>query len=280
MMEQKWSRIIILSLTLHVTVFAVLLFVPDHMPSGRIKGPVYEVNLVDMPPASRFKTGKASGRKTGKKKVINRKKASYTRRISKPSKKKKAVVIAKRTLKKIEKKTKKPKKTSSKHVDNAIKKIEKRVKSKEKNPDRSIDRVIAKIEKKLRKESENSVDQAVSRIESRIRGGVGGGTDKGIGNRIYQIKIYERIKANWSYPVAIASSKRDKDLEAVFVIRVRKDGTIIDHSFKKRSSNAIFDQSVLKAVERSNPLPPFPPGYLKTYDSIEITFNLSNLQGR
>ena len=279
-MEQKWSRTIILSLTLHVMVFAALLFVPDHMPVGKIRGPVYEVNLVDMPPARRLKTGKGSRTKTGKKKVINRKKTSRAKRISRPLKKEKAVVIAKRTLKKKKRKIKKTKKTSSGHVDKAIKKIEKRVKSKEKDPDRSIDLAIAKIEKRVRKESENSVDQAVSRIESRIKGGAGGGAYKGIGNRIYQVKIYERIKSNWSYPVAIASSKRDKNLEAVFVIRVRKDGTIMDHSFKKRSSNAIFDQSVLKAIEKSDPLPPFPPGYLKTYDSIEITFNLSNLQGR
>ena len=261
-------------------VFAALLFVPDHMPVGKIRGPVYEVNLVDMPPARRLKTGKGSRTKTGKKKVINRKKTSRAKRISRPLKKEKAVVIAKRTLKKKKRKVKKTKQTSSGHVDKAIKKIEKRAKSKEKDPDGSIERAIAKIEKRVRKESENSVDQAVSRIESRIRGGAGGSADKGIGNRIYQMKIFERIMANWSYPVAIANSKKNKNPEAVFIIRVRKDGTIMDYSFKKRSSNTIFDQSVLKAIERSDPLPPFPPGYLKTYDSIVITFNLDDLQGR
>jgi len=48
--------------------------------------------------------------------------------------------------------------------------------------------------------------------------------------------------------------------------------------FKERSGDTIFDQSVLKAVEKSDPLPPFPEGYIKSYDDIEITFNLKDLE--
>jgi colicin import membrane protein len=44
--------------------------------------------------------------------------------------------------------------------------------------------------------------------------------------------------------------------------------------------SALFDESVLKAIERSNPLPPFPDSYRMSQDELQITFNLSDLEGR
>jgi len=59
---------------------------------------------------------------------------------------------------------------------------------------------------------------------------------------------------------------------------VLRDGTISQFTFKKRSGDAIFDESVAKAIERSNPLPPFPEGFLKSSEEIEINFNLRELE--
>ena len=95
---------------------------------------------------------------------------------------------------------------------------------------------------------------------------------------MYQMEVEGKIKGNWSYPVAITSPKNRKDLEAIVIVKVKNDGTILKFWISKRSANAIFDQSVLKAVERSDPLPPFPEGYRKTFDEIEINFNLSDLE--
>ena len=92
------------------------------------------------------------------------------------------------------------------------------------------------------------------------------------------MEVEERIKDNWSYAVGLAGPQKQKDLEAVIVLKARSNGTIIKSWFKKRSSNAMFDQSVLRAVERSDPLPPFPEGYRKTTDEMEITFNLKDLE--
>ena len=84
------------------------------------------------------------------------------------------------------------------------------------------------------------------------------------------------IKGNWSYPVAIHNKK---GLEAIVIVKAKKDGTILKSWFQKRANDAIFDQSVLKAIERSNPLPPFPEGYRKSSDEFEIHFNLKELEG-
>jgi colicin import membrane protein len=61
------------------------------------------------------------------------------------------------------------------------------------------------------------------------------------------------------------------------ILTVRKDGKILEHSFKKRSHNPLFDDSVLKAIQKSDPLPPFPPGYKKRNEEVEINFSLKDL---
>lgn len=92
---------------------------------------------------------------------------------------------------------------------------------------------------------------------------------------IYQMEVETRIKGNWSYPVALQDSR---NLEAIVIVEVKENGTILKSRFIQRSSNAMFDESVLKAIERSDPLPPFPEGYGRSYDEIEIRFNLNDLE--
>jgi colicin import membrane protein len=92
---------------------------------------------------------------------------------------------------------------------------------------------------------------------------------------LYQMEVEAKIKSNWSYPIAMDKQK----LEAVAVLVVKQDGTITKTRLEKRSSSTLFDESVLKAIERSNPLPPFPESYRKSYDELEITFNLKDLEG-
>jgi len=60
---------------------------------------------------------------------------------------------------------------------------------------------------------------------------------------------------------------------------VKSDGTILKSRLEKRSSDVLFDESVMKAIERSNPLPPFPEGYRKTHEEFYINFTLNDLKG-
>ena len=101
---------------------------------------------------------------------------------------------------------------------------------------------------------------------------------EGFAIRIYQMEVEERIKSNWQYPVNLTSPSKQKDLVATVVVKVSQDGTILKSWFMDRSGNAIFDASVIKAVDRSNPLPPFPEGYNKRQDEVEVRFNLSELE--
>ena len=257
---------LILSLIFHLVIFSVILFVPESIPTRRINGPIYEVNLVEMPSLARLKGqgGAAAKRaKTGKV-VTGPKKTAPARQISVRKKKERPVVIAKRTITTKTKKIEKPKVSSSKLLDEALSKIKR------------------KTEAEKKREEVDPLKEAISRLEGRVKGAgevaVGSGAPSGITIRIYQMEVEERIKGNWSYAVGLAGPQKEKDLEAIIVLKARSNGTIIKSWFKKHSSNAMFDQSVLRAVERSDPLPPFPEGYRKTTDEIEITFNLKDLE--
>lgn len=66
----------------------------------------------------------------------------------------------------------------------------------------------------------------------------------------YYSMVVSRIKEQWIYPESI-----DKDLLAVVIIRIAKDGNITIDKIEKSSGNPLFDRSVLRAINRSSPLP-------------------------
>jgi len=267
--EQKWTAGVIISVLFHVVIFSFILFVPDSLPNRRIHGmPVYEVNLVEMPTTGRPPAiPRASVQKTGKA-VEAGKDAPAARRIRPPVQEEKPVVIGKRVVER--KKTTKPKK--------------KKPTKPKVSPSKLIDQAVSKIEKKVKsRKTEDHLAKALTRIETEARksavpGPVGGGAETGITIRMYQLAVEEQIKSNWSYPVALMEAKKLRELEAIVLVKVRQDGKIMKTWFKERSTSAIFDGSVLKAIDRSDPLPPFPEGYRRSYDEIEIRFDLSELE--
>jgi colicin import membrane protein len=264
LMEIKWSPMVVLSVVLHLAIFSIVLFVPEAMPTRRFEGVVYSVNLVEMPPKVNVKR-KGNRSPTVKKGKRVAKKSSQAKRITVQEKKKKPVVIAKRTVETKTPTIKKPKVSSSELIDRAVSKIEKKVKT----------------EEKVKTEKENHVEEAISRLKSEVGTPAGPGPQVGspvgaIPIQMYQMEVEGRIKGNWSYPVALQS---EEDLEAIVVVTVKRDGSILKTEMKKRSSDTVFDESVLRAVKRSDPLPPFPEGYKESYDEIEIKFNLKDLQG-
>ncbi|MEJ2032584.1 MAG: energy transducer TonB [Deltaproteobacteria bacterium] len=74
--------------------------------------------------------------------------------------------------------------------------------------------------------------------------------------RRYLAAVHDRIQQHWTLPDL---QSWDESLEAVMVIKVRKDGIVTGNFFEKRSDNFYFDQFVEKAVREASPLPPFPP---------------------
>lgn len=257
-MEMRWGPMMILSVLFHLAVFSIFLFLPESLPHRRpFEGVVYEVNLVEMPGGGVQKpavTKPAETKKSGPAIKTN----TPAKRIEGPKKKTQPVVIAKRTVEKKRSPVKEPKKTAS----------------------QMIDRAISRIERKVKTDNRSHVDRAISNLEKSVAigkgtGAPGGSPATGIPMQIYQMEVEGWIKSNWAYPVALGDSR---DLEAVVVLRVKADGTVLKTRFTKTSNSDIFDQSVIKAIERSDPLPPFPETYRKSYEEFEINFNLKDLE--
>ncbi|MBW1870321.1 MAG: hypothetical protein JRI73_13980 [Deltaproteobacteria bacterium] len=186
--EPRWSRVIILSLLFHIIIFSVILFVPDSIPTRRISGAaVYEVNLVEMPGKSRSIPAKSSNSKMSRK-VASSKTSTTAKRISRPTKEEKPVVIGKRVVKRKKEKKKEVKKPKKPRV----------------SPSRLIDRAVSKIEKKVKAKKNDHLAQAISKIQTRAegtaeKGSVRGNAETGITIRMYQMAVEEQIK-NTDHP--------------------------------------------------------------------------------
>ena len=263
--EMKWSPMVGISIVFHLVIFSMILFVPESVPSRPIEGVVYEVNLVELPSGGKRKIqGVSSGKETEGKAILKRDTQAKRIKGLNRKKEKKPLVIAKRTVKKQTLPRKRP----------------------EASPSRLIDRAISRIEKKVESESKDHINRAISKLERNMGPTEGpaqrrgeGYSISGIPIRMYQLEVENWIKSHWSFPVALHGAKEQSGLEAIVVVLVKRDGSISKTLIKERSSSTNFDQSVIKAIERSDPLPPFPEGYKKGYEEFEIKFNLKELEG-
>jgi colicin import membrane protein len=265
-MHPKWGPMVGISFAFHMAAFITIVLLANSGPSIRpFKGVSYTVNLVELPGGGLPTRTPGPPAAPEAKPESAQPKETKAQRIEEPKRVENPVVISKKTM---EKPTPQP------------------VKPKE-SPTDLINKAISKIQQKAKTENVDHLNSAIAKLQSKTKteqkpGGGGGGGSEGIGQGIsggpmalYQMEVEAWIKRNWSYPIAMDKKK----LEAVVVLMVKQDGAIMKTRLDKRSGNALFDESVLKAVERSNPLPPFPDSYRKSYDEIEITFNLKDLEG-
>jgi colicin import membrane protein len=260
--EMKWSPMVIVSVAFHLAVFISIFFIPESFSArSSFDGPVYEVNLVEMPGGGTPSAPK--GVPVQKAEPITKKEAPAKRIPETPKPQEKPVVIAKKTLDKPVPPVEKPKVSPSEMIDKAISKVESKVKSEE-----HLDRALAKLESKAGEDEGNPNSTAG-------RGRLGEGLPGGTIMQIYKAEVEGLIKSNWHYPVAMDNQG---DVEAIVVLLVKRDGTITKSRFDRRSQHVLFDESVLKAIERSNPLPPFPEGYTRSYEEFEIKFDLNDLK--
>ena len=89
--------------------------------------------------------------------------------------------------------------------------------------------------------------------------------------------IRSRIHANWTLP----STLWPKDnVETIIEVRILSNGAVERLNFEKRSGNGYFDDSAMKAVQKSMPFPPFPEGMIDPYTEIGIRFPSSELRSK
>jgi colicin import membrane protein len=255
--EMKWHSMLGLSIVFHLGLFSFFLFVPEAMPTRRVDNVIYSVDLVEMPARDALELRQTKSLSEEKGKTVENK-DEKAKRISERKKEKKPLVIAKRTVQTKKPSIKKPDTSPAERIDDVISRIDSEVKSKEASD----------------KEDEARLERTLASLESRFgrstgRGGTGQSIE-GIPMQIYRMEVEERIYSNWAYP-------ERKELKATILLTVRRDGTILETKIKRRSGDPLFDESALKAIKRSDPLPPFPEIYKKSYAEIRIIFNPQNL---
>lgn len=103
-------------------------------------------------------------------------------------------------------------------------------------------------------------------------GGRGGpGIVRGMDFLIYRNRMLETIKGNWAWP-----GQRGQ-IKVVVGFAVRDNGDIIGLKIVTPSGDPSFDESVLRALKKSSPLPPPPTEYRKDFSNVEVTFRPQDL---
>lgn len=308
--EPRWSVMIALSLLLHAGVLCGVIFYPSSIPTRTISGPVYEVSLVDMPASVSARPGQRVGVATAAEPETETAavpvaspelpeapavtETAPARRIETPRAPEKPAVIAKRTVETPAPAVPEPRVDTSRLVDRKQPVDPKRAEPERRDPSALISDAVSKIQSEVdeRRKEDSLIGEAIARLETRqveadtgpgiggaagaAAGGRGGdAVGRSIRARLYEIQVKDLIMSNWTYPMTLDSLSGDPRAEVI--MRVRSDGSIVNYSIRRKSANPRFDESVLKAVERSDPLPPFPDGFRKQ-EEIVLNFNLSDLR--
>jgi TonB family protein len=100
-------------------------------------------------------------------------------------------------------------------------------------------------------------------------GGIPGATPANLRFNLYYQAIWNKIKAAWVLP-SYGSSR--KQLEAIVILKIKKDGKILNIAFEKKSGDSSLDRSVIRAIKKADPLPPLPPGFKQNYLELGIRF--------
>lgn len=106
-------------------------------------------------------------------------------------------------------------------------------------------------------------------------GGSGSGGGEGSGRvassllGFYGARVKETISRNWVFSEAIKS----QGLETRVLVVINREGGILELRVEKSSGNTIFDESAVRAVRKSAPLPPLPQ--VISYPKVEISLRFS-----
>lgn len=73
--------------------------------------------------------------------------------------------------------------------------------------------------------------------------------------KVYYNTIWEIIRGNWMIPEGISVHP---DLETIIGIRIAKTGKVLNITIEKSSDTPPYDDSAIRAIEKSSPLPPLP----------------------
>ncbi len=133
---------------------------------------------------------------------------------------------------------------------------------------RSIQEAIARLERGKSKQAAGLGGQEEGKGAALGVGGDGGGGGilTGLDFILYKNQVESIIKKNWTWVGA------DPDLTIRVGFRIGEDGSITDLRIVERSRDSSYDESVMKAIRLSSPLPVPPEKYRAIFASYVLEF--------
>lgn len=265
----RLGRMFFVSLVLHGLAISALFFLPNLSSTRTFYSPVYSVRLVTPPPAPEAKSEGAQPAP-----AVPAVPASPPVAVEKPKAKEKEKPVSLAP-----KKEETKKEDSEKMISEAIERL--RQKKESKGLDSAIEKIRSEKESRQVQSAIEGIRKKVTigsqgAVESHEPSRGGASTDvMTIKHKIYYNLIWKRIRSVWVLPDAALAGQ--KNLEAIIGIRISPNGQIEDIQFEKKSGNPIFDESALRAIQKSNPLPPLPPGFEGERFDVGVRFTPSDL---
>jgi len=259
----KLEKMFILSILFHIVVVAIVVISPTFSFKKTFDSSFYMVNLVSAPSEKPLTVEKKWITKD-----IRKTEPVKARTKPKPLKKiAKKVPIAPVKKEVIREKVFPKKVSTKKNIATAVKKI-KRETSAER-----IDEAISRIKKDLSTQEDKN-NKTTGAYATKDKGGIVGSKTTDLRLKIYYTIIWGEIKKSWILPEGIV--KNQKNIEAIISFKILKNGEIKDIRFEKSSGNSYFDKSVLRAIEKADPLPPLPEKIDGKYLDVGVRFHPSD----
>ena len=278
--EEKLSKWLVYSLLLHGGLIVGLFIMPFLPTRSAREYPVYTVDLVGGERIGRTNLGTELTPTAAPKESPKKAEKEIPAPESKPAPKKDKVEKAKS----IEKTAVIPEKASTKETVKKETAIGKKTEAKETAA--SLDSVRERLIQSAVERAKNRTDSGQKASKGEVissgtgegegaaalgKGGRGGGVVKGMEYVIYQNRMLSTIKTNWVWV------GQRSNLRVVVRFNIKENGEIFGLKVVQASGNASYDESVIRAVNKSSPLPAPPEAVRSDFSEVELAFRPEDL---
>ena len=280
--QEKLSRWLVYSLLMHGGLIAGLFIMPFLPARSAREYPVYTVDLVGGERIGRTNLGneltpapapKESAKKAEKEIPVPESKPEPKKEKAEKAKSiEKTAVIPEKAITKetVRKETAKEKKTEAKETAASLDSVRERL------IQSAVERAKNRTDSGQKASKGEAISSGAGEGEGAAalgKGGRGGGVVKGMDFIIYKNRMEDTIKRNWVWP----GQRSNRKLGVTVRWSVKDNGEIVALKIVQPSGDPAYDDSVVRAVRKSSPLPPVPEGLAKDFAEVEYTFRPEDL---
>ena len=269
MKEPSLILMVIASFALHCAFFALLAYFLSVASTRMFIYPGIQVELLGQDFGNAVSPKKSSIPPSKRAMVTSKKLTKAKPNIASGTKKK---IIKEPLPKESSKKTMIISKKELKLKKDALKTKKKPVKpklEKEKVLDEKLDIAVERIKGRLAKRSLKGLPEGAF-ISGMSRGGP---IDVQVG--LYISEVWQRLMTAFRVPPVLMDKKY---LEAIVVLKIGRNGDVMDVKIEESSSNTIYDETVLRTIKAASPFPSLPTNIKGSFFELGVRFRQEDLQ--